>query len=93
LEEHGVSGAVVRQSGDEPRNIDDLLVHPAPLVLPPGRPAERLEQGVMALEPARQVIDPGASGERQATKTSEARIQPRLAETEQAALLELLHAL
>ncbi len=65
LVQHGMPGPVVGKLGDETRNVDDPLVHPAPVGLPAGREAERLEDGVVPLEPAGMEVDPGVLAERQ----------------------------
>jgi len=45
-----------------------------------------LEQGLMALKPARQVIDPGSGVETQAPEARETLVKPGLARTEKARL-------
>ena len=88
LREHGVTGAVLGQLRDQARDVDDPLVHPAPMVLPPGRPPQSLEHRVVPLEPAGQVIHPGSRAEWQAAEPGETRVKARLPGAEQTDLLD-----
>jgi hypothetical protein len=88
LAEQRVTGAVVGQRGNHAWRVDHALVHP-PTVGPPARPAlERVEQRVLAADPSRHQLDPGAAGERPPTGPGKGAIEGGAAAAEEPKLAD-----
>lgn len=76
---HGVEDAGANvgggDAGEQARRGDDVVVHAAGLAAPGQRAREVVEQLIVAADPGRDVVDPGAVGELAAAEIREAGIK------------------
>jgi hypothetical protein len=73
--------AIVGEDRDQPRDVDHAVDHRPPLAAPADAALEVIEEGVTAVHPGGDVLEPGAAGELGPAQAREAGVEARLAGT------------